>query len=132
VDRIEQDADGNAVVVDLKAGASKPPAADIDRHPQLGIYQLAVLLGAFTELGLDQPGGAELVHVGSASGARASVQRQRPLAADPDPLWAQTLLKEVAAAMAGPHFTAAVNERCRRCPVAGCCPVDERGGQVLP
>ncbi len=63
VDRLERDADGRAVVVDLKTGSSKPPAADLERNPQLGVYQLAVLLGAFIELGATEPGGAELVHV---------------------------------------------------------------------
>jgi superfamily I DNA/RNA helicase/RecB family exonuclease len=133
VDRLERDADGRAVVVDLKTGSSKPPAADLDRNPQLGVYQLAVLLGAFIELGATEPGGAELVHVGRAARPKsAAVQSQRALADDPDPSWAQTLVKEAAAAMAGPQFKAAVNEGCRRCPAATSCPVDERGGQVTP
>jgi superfamily I DNA/RNA helicase/RecB family exonuclease len=133
VDRLERDPEGRAVVVDLKTGSSKPPAADLDRNPQLGVYQLAVLLGAFIELGATEPGGAELVHVGKAvRSASASVQSQRPLADDPDPSWAQTLVKEAAAAMAGPQFKATVNEGCRRCPAATSCPVDERGGQVTP
>ena len=38
-------------MVDLKTGSSKPNAADLDRNPQLGVYQLAVLLGGFVELG---------------------------------------------------------------------------------
>src|SRR5262249_57450321 len=59
VDRLERDADGRAVVVDLKTGSSKPKAADLERNPQLGVYQLAVLLGAFIELGATEPGGAE-------------------------------------------------------------------------
>jgi ATP-dependent exoDNAse (exonuclease V) beta subunit len=133
VDRLERDKQGRAVVVDLKTGSSKPPAAQLERNPQLGVYQLAVLLGAFAELGAAEPGGAELVHVGKAvKGKRAGVQIQGPLADDPDPGWAQTLVKEVAGAMAGPRFRATVNERCRQCPAAASCPVDERGGQVTP
>ena len=133
VDRLERDADGRAVVVDLKTGSSKPPAADLDRNPQLGVYQLAVLLGAFVELGATEPGGAELIHVGRAANrASAAVQSQGALADDPDPGWAQTLVKEAAVAMAGPQFKAAVNDGCRRCPAATSCPVDERGGQVTP
>ncbi|MHB1596898.1 MAG: ATP-dependent helicase [Streptosporangiaceae bacterium] len=131
VDRLERDGDGSAVVVDLKTGSSKPSAADLDRHPQLGVYQLAVLLGGFTELGLTEPGGAELVQVGDAGGTRsAQVQKQRALSADPDPDWALDLVREVAAAMGGPSFTATVNDGCGRCPVAGCCPVSGRGEQV--
>ena len=133
VDRLERDADGRAVVVDLKTGSSKPPAADLERNPQLGVYQLAVLLGAFIELGATEPGGAELVHVGKAARPKsATVQGQRALADDPDPSWAQTLVKEAAAAMAGPQFKATANDGCRRCPAATSCPVDERGGQVTP
>ncbi len=130
VDRLERDGKGRAVVVDLKTGSSgRPPAAELERQPQLGAYQLAVLLGAFAELGVDEPGGAELVQLGGDAKA-AVVQHQRALAEDPDPGWAQALLKEVAAGMAGPRFTATVNARCRGCPVAGCCPVDPRGRQV--
>ncbi len=133
VDRLERDRDGAAIVVDLKTGSSKPRDDELDRHPQLGVYQLAVLLGAFEELGLTEPGGAELVQVGKAGlTARARVQRQHALASDPDPGWAQDLVETVAAGMAGPVFQAKVNPGCRVCPVAACCPVHERGGQVTP
>ncbi len=133
VDRLERDAEGAGVVVDLKTGSSKPNAADLDRNPQLGVYQLAVLLGGFVELGVTEPGGAELVHVGKAAGTRgAAVQGQRPLGDDPDPSWALALVKEAAAGMAGPDYSATANDGCRRCPVAGSCPVDERGKQVPP
>jgi superfamily I DNA/RNA helicase/RecB family exonuclease len=133
VDRLERDEDGKTVVVDLKTGSSKPAAADLDRNPQLGVYQLAVLLGAFIELGAAEPGGAELVQVGKAARQKsATVQGQRALADDPDPGWAQALVKEAAAAMSGPQFNATVNDGCRRCPAATSCPVDERGGQVTP
>jgi len=133
VDRLERDADGTAIVVDLKTGSSKPADEDLDRHPQLGVYQLAVMLGAFEEMGLTQPGGAELVQVGRAGlTARARVQRQQSLTADPEPGWALDLVETVATGMAGSVFTAKVNPGCRVCPVAACCPVHERGGQVSP
>ncbi len=133
VDRLERDADGTAIVVDLKTGSSKPRDDELDRNPQLGVYQLAVLLGAFEELGLTEPGGAELVQVGKAGlAARARIQRQRPLTSDPEPGWAQDLVETVAAGMSGPVFQATVNPGCRICPVAACCPVHERGGQVNP
>jgi superfamily I DNA/RNA helicase/RecB family exonuclease len=133
VDRLERDADGSAIVVDLKTGSSRPADDELDRNPQLGVYQLAVLLGAFEELGLTQPGGAELVQVGRAGlTARARVQRQGSLSADPEPGWAQDLVETVATGMSGSVFTARVNPGCRICPVAACCPVHERGGQVAP
>jgi superfamily I DNA/RNA helicase/RecB family exonuclease len=133
VDRLERDADGTAIVVDLKTGSSRPADADLDRNPQLGVYQLAVLLGAFEKLGLTDPGGAELVQVGKAGlSASVRVQRQRGLSADPEPGWALQLVETVAAGMAGPVFQATVNPGCRVCPVAACCPVHERGAQVNP
>jgi RecB family exonuclease len=133
VDRLERDDDDAAIIVDLKTGTSKPLDSELDRNPQLGVYQLAVLLGAFEALGLTEPGGAELVQVGKAGLAtRARVQRQRPLAQDPDPGWAQELVDTVAAGMSGAVFEAKVNPGCRVCPVAACCPVHERGGQVSP
>ena len=133
VDRLETDDHGRGVIVDLKTGTGRPSDDDLDRHPQLGVYQLAVLLGAFERFGLIEPGGAELVQVGKAGlSARARVQRQRELAADPEPDWPRALVDAVAEGMAGPVFTATVNPGCRTCPVASCCPVHERGGQVTP
>jgi superfamily I DNA/RNA helicase/RecB family exonuclease len=134
VDRLESDDQGRAVIVDLKTGGSAPREDELDRHPQLGVYQLAVLLGAFERLGLAEPGGAELVQVGKASGVtmRAKVQRQGALAEDAEPGWAKDLVETVAAGMAGPLFEAKVNPGCRTCPVASCCPVHPDGEQVTP
>jgi len=131
VDRLEQDASGRGVIVDLKTGASAPREDELDRHPQLGVYQLAILLGAFERFGMDDPGGAELVQVGKASyTARARVQRQQALGDDEDPTWAKDLVEAVAAGMAGPVFEARVNPGCRTCPVSSCCPVHPDGTQV--
>ncbi len=134
VDRLESDEAGRAVVVDLKTGGSAPREDELGRHPQLGVYQLAVLLGAFERFGLAEPGGAELVQVGKAAGVtlRAKVQRQGALAEDDEPGWAKDLVETVAAGMAGPVFEARVNPGCRTCPVAACCPVNPEGEQVTP
>jgi superfamily I DNA/RNA helicase/RecB family exonuclease len=133
VDRLERDGQGRGVIVDLKTGASSPHDEDLDRHPQLGVYQLAVLLGAFERLGVIEPGGAELVQVGKAGlTAKAKVQRQQALPDDPDPGWALKLVDAVAEGMAGPVYRARVNPGCRTCPVASCCPVSPDGGQVAP
>jgi len=133
VDRLERGPDGRAIVVDLKTGSTPVPAADLDRHPQLGVYQLAVLLGAFERYGLTEPGGAELIQVGNASlTARVRVQPQRALPDDSDPGWAQDLVETVAAGMAGPLFEARMNPGCRNCPVRTCCPVHPDGQQVTP
>jgi len=131
VDRLERDAIGRGVIVDLKTGSTAPRDEELDRHPQLGVYQLAVLLGAFEQLGVIEPGGAELVQVGKAGfTARAKVQRQHALSDDPQPGWAKDLVEAVATGMAGPVFQARVNPGCRTCPVASCCPVHPDGAQV--
>ncbi len=131
VDRLERDGQGRGVIVDLKTGGTAPREEELDRHPQLGVYQLAVLLGAFERLGVTDPGGAELVQVGKAGlTARAKVQHQRALAEDPDPDWAGELVAAVATGMAGPVYRARVNPGCRTCPVASCCPVQADGAQV--
>jgi superfamily I DNA/RNA helicase/RecB family exonuclease len=133
VDRLERAPSGQAIVVDLKTSSSPVPGADLDRHPQLGVYQLAVLLGAFEEFGLTEPGGAELVQVGKASlAAQVRVQSQRSLLEDPEPAWAEDLVETVAAGMAGPLFQARVNPGCRNCPVASSCPAHTSGEQVTP
>jgi superfamily I DNA/RNA helicase/RecB family exonuclease len=131
VDRLEADSQDRGVIVDLKTGSSAPHEEDLDRHPQLGVYQLAVLLGAFERFGVTEPGGAELVQVGKAGlTAKAKVQRQRALRDDPDPGWAHKLVDTVAEGMAGPVYQARVNPGCRTCPVASCCPVSPDGEQV--
>jgi len=133
VDRLERDGHGGGVIVDLKTGSGRPADADLDRNPQLGVYQLAVLLGAFERFGLTDPGGAELVQVGKAGlKAEVKVQRQRALADDTDPGWAASLVETVAEGMTGPVFGATANPGCRVCPVRSCCPVHPDGGQVTP
>jgi len=132
VDRIQRDEAGRPVIIDIKTGAAKPTEAELERHPQLGVYQLAALLGAFTRLGLRaEPGGAALVQVGKAAGSGGvKEQRQRPLADDPDPDWARDLVRDVATGMTRPTFTARVNDGCRTCAVKTSCPVNDDGGHV--
>ncbi len=66
--------------------------------------------------------GAALVQLGTAT-KRYAEQSQAPLAADPEPGWAATLVEETAEAMAASVFTAVENDQCSSCPVATSCPV---------
>ena len=64
-DRLELDEDGRVVVVDLKTGKYPPTGKEVERHAQLGLYQLAVDRGAADGL-VGHPttsGGAELVQL---------------------------------------------------------------------
>jgi RecB family exonuclease len=133
IDRAERDGAGRAVIVDIKTSASPVPAQDLPRHPQLGVYQYAVMLGAFERYGLVEPGGAELVQVGKGGfTAKVRLQRQDEPAADDNPKWTGELVDRVARGMANPIFEARINEGCRNCPVRNCCPAHEDGGQVTP
>jgi superfamily I DNA/RNA helicase/RecB family exonuclease len=133
IDRAERDDDGRAWIVDIKTSSSPVKNDDLARHPQLGVYQYAVMLGAFAEQGLIEPGGAELIQVGNASlTARVKIQSQPAPAADPDPEWPKKLVEVVATGMASPAFEARANDKCRTCPVRSCCPVHDDGGQVSP
>ncbi|MBB3730690.1 UvrD-helicase domain-containing protein [Nonomuraea dietziae] len=128
VDRVERDEDGRAFIIDLKTGTSKPRPDELDRHPQLGVYQLAVLLDAFKRHGLSEPGGAALVQVGKAAGKDAKEQAQPPL--DQADNWARDMVDTVAVGMSGPFFQAKVNDGCRTCAARASCPVNDNGGQV--
>ncbi|MBO4270702.1 ATP-dependent helicase [Microbispora triticiradicis] len=132
VDRVERDGAGRAVIIDIKTGSGRPKDTEIDRHPQLGVYQLATTLGAFERHGLTQPGGASLLHLGKAAGqgADAREQAQRALADDHAPGWADDLVKTVATGMSANVFVATVNDGCRNCAARIACPVNDNGGQV--
>ncbi|MEU8341276.1 ATP-dependent helicase [Actinomadura meyerae] len=131
IDRAERDADGRAVIIDIKTSSTAVPKDELARHPQLGVYQYAVMLGAFERHGLIEPGGAKLVQVGKAAfTARAREQEQPPPAEDADPEWPKKLIEVVATGMASEVFQARANDKCRTCPVRSCCPVHDEGGQV--
>ncbi|WP_372451062.1 ATP-dependent helicase [Streptomonospora nanhaiensis] len=131
VDRLERDAQGRAVVVDIKTGGGRPKDEELGRHPQLGVYQLAVLRSAFAQFGMTEPGGAELVQVGKAAFThRARVQGQGALGEDPDPQWSERLVRDVAEGMSGSRFQAVRNSFCDSCAVRSSCPVHDEGKRV--
>jgi RecB family exonuclease len=127
VDRLERDAEGRLVVVDLKTG--KTAAKEVQTHGQLAAYQVAVAAGGFGDHGT-VPGGAALLQVGT--GAEAREQHQEPLPADV-PL-SQTPAGELIAAvgegMGAGAFEVRTGPHCQRCPGRRSCPLNERGRQV--
>ncbi|MEO3780660.1 ATP-dependent DNA helicase [Micromonospora sp. B11E3] len=130
VDRLEVDADGRLVVVDLKTGRSTAVTEpEVAEHPQLGAYQAAVEAGAFTEFG-DESGGAALVQLGTA--AKDAKEQSQPAAGQgPEAGWATALVRRTADTMAAATFAAVANSKCRVCPVRTSCPVSGQGRQVV-
>lgn len=132
VDRLECDPQGRLVVVDLKTGTTAPARAEVARHAQLGVYQVAVEEGGFDAIapGRRVSGGAALVQLGTSTKG-AGVQHQRPLSDDPDDAgWAHRLVAETADGMAGSQFPATGNPMCRTCAVRRSCPLRPEGRQV--
>ncbi|WP_229400721.1 ATP-dependent helicase [Micromonospora okii] len=130
VDRLEVDADGRLVVVDLKTGRSTVVTEhEIGEHPQLGAYQAAVEAGAFAEFG-EESGGAALVQLGT--GAKDAREQSQPAAGQgPEAGWATALVRRTADTMAAATFAAVANSKCRVCPVRTSCPVSGQGRQVV-
>ena len=88
IDRVDRAEDGRIHVVDFKTGRTAASAAATAEHPQLGIYQLAIRLGALDGGGEEigrvrppRPGGARPprrpVRLGNAEGAHPGAARRR-------------------------------------------------------
>jgi superfamily I DNA/RNA helicase len=134
VDRLERDAAGRLVVVDLKTGTRRPTAAELERHAQLAAYQVAVAAGAFTSpagapSAGSAPGGAELVQLGGTT-VKLVIQQQPPL---DDAGWAVELVEKAAETMAGAAFEARHepgSSYSGGCRLPDVCPLCSRGRQV--
>jgi superfamily I DNA/RNA helicase/RecB family exonuclease len=133
-DRLELDAAGRLVVVDLKTGRSKPSDKSVLSNVQLGVYQLAVDHGATDELvGRElQAGGAELVHLGlTGDDGDADVQHQPVQAEDgPEREALRGRLSRTAALLRAESFPAVAGNHCRDCPFVPICPARSAGAVV--
>ncbi|MGW8378669.1 ATP-dependent DNA helicase [Streptomyces sp. ODS28] len=160
MDRVERDAEGRAYVVDFKTGkSSKPTAREVEQHPQLAVYQLAVRAGAADGLfggRTPEPGGAELVHLRQGAPVRdggdtlPAVQRQDPLG-DPDSAgatesagepgdpegasgtgeWIGDLLARAAGRVLDERFTPTPGQHCTHCAFRGACSARPEGRQIV-
>ncbi|WP_269853313.1 ATP-dependent helicase [Streptomyces sp. RPT161] len=133
MDRVERDAEGHLYVVDFKTGKGAPPtAAEVSRHPQLAVYQLAVREGALGDHGT-LPGGAELVHLRQGAvrkeggDALPKAQSQPPLDGD----WAADLLATAAGRVLDERFTPTPGQHCERCAFRRACSARPEGRQVV-
>ena len=119
VDRIERDAAGRLVIVDVKTGKTPVSKDDAQRHAQLAAYQLAVAEGLVPHG--DEPGGGRLVYLGRTGAAGAVEREQDPLTPEARTQWRERI-KEAAEATAGPQFIARINDGCAHCPLRPSCP----------
>lgn len=127
VDRLERDAAGRLVIVDVKTGKSPVSKDDAQQHAQLAMYQLAVAEGLVVSGGdTVEPGGARLVYVGKTGAAGAVEREQDPLTAAGGDEWRQ-VIRRAADATAGPQFVARRNDGCTHCPIRPCCPAHTDG-----
>jgi superfamily I DNA/RNA helicase/RecB family exonuclease len=128
-DRVELDDAGRVFVVDLKTGKYPPADKTLDREPQLGIYQLAVRQGAFSQWSTT-PGGAELLQLRKTSRG-GDVKRQQQPALAPGEEWVDDLVGGVAGAIRAERFPARPSDDCNRCRFRTSCPARDEGGQVV-
>ena len=139
MDRVEADSEGRAYVVDFKTGKQAPSAAEVARHPQLAVYQLAVHEGAVDEAfdGVrPEPGGAELVQLRQGAAKRdggetlPKVQAQEPLdGAEGE--WVGDLLATAAGKVLDERFTPSAGQHCTHCAFRASCSARPEGRHVV-
>jgi RecB family exonuclease len=129
-DRIELDADGNVVVVDLKTGRTKPSNKAVEAHVQLGLYQYAVDHGAIDDLAPDaRAGGAELVQLGMLDGGPEAIVQPQPVQPEdgPDRALLRDRLRHTASLLRAEEFPAVAGQHCRDCSFVPICPIKGAG-----
>jgi RecB family exonuclease len=136
MDRVETDGEGRAYVVDFKTGKQAPSAAEVDRHPQLAVYQLAVREGVLDEAfdgHRPEPGGAELVHLRQGAARKdggdtlPKVQAQQPLEGE----WVGELLATAAGKVLDERFSPTAGQHCTHCAFRASCSARPEGRHVV-
>ncbi|MFJ4980948.1 ATP-dependent helicase [Streptomyces coeruleorubidus] len=136
MDRVETDGEGRAYVVDFKTGKQAPTGKEVERHPQLAVYQLAVREGAVDDVfdGVrPEPGGAELVHLRQGAAQRdggetlPKVQAQEPLEGE----WVGDLLATAAGKVLDERFTPTAGQHCTHCAFRASCSARQEGRHVV-
>ncbi|MGA5338898.1 ATP-dependent helicase [Streptomyces griseoincarnatus] len=136
MDRVEADGEGRAYVVDFKTGKQAPGSKEVERHPQLAVYQLAVREGAVDEVfdgTRPEPGGAELVQLRQGAAKRdggetlPKVQAQEPLEGE----WVGDLLATAAGKVLDERFTPTAGQHCAHCAFRASCSARPEGRHVV-
>ncbi|MFI9236504.1 ATP-dependent helicase [Streptomyces sp. NPDC053079] len=137
MDRVERDAEGRAYVVDFKTGKGTVSANDVEHHPQLAVYQLAVEEGAVDDLfpdGRPAAGGAELVQLRQGAAKKdggdtlPKVQAQGPLG---EGEWIGDLLAEAAGRVLDERFAPRPGQHCTHCSFRASCTARPEGRQIV-
>jgi RecB family exonuclease len=128
-DRLEVDAAGRVVVIDLKTTKQHPSGEAVAEHPQLGLYQLAVANGAVDELvgGPALAGGAELLQLRGPDLRAAKVQRQDPLDEESGERPIELQLTEAVRRIRDEDFPAQEGKHCDFCDFTAMCPAKTSG-----
>ncbi|MFJ8918722.1 ATP-dependent helicase [Streptomyces sp. NPDC102415] len=136
MDRVEQDTEGRAYVVDFKTGKGAPTKDEVASHPQLAVYQLAVREGAVDDVfdgRRPEPGGAELVQLRQPApkkeggDALPKVQAQEPLSGE----WVSGLLATAAGRVLDERFTPTTGQHCTHCAFKASCSAQPEGRQII-
>ncbi|OKK11868.1 DNA helicase UvrD [Streptomyces sp. CB02400] len=136
MDRVETDGEGRAYVVDFKTGKQAPSAKEVQRHPQLAVYQLAVGEGAVDDVfdgARPEPGGAELVQLRQGAAKRdggetlPKVQAQEPLEGE----WIGDLLATAAGKVLDERFGPTAGQHCAHCAFRASCSARPEGRHVV-
>jgi superfamily I DNA/RNA helicase/RecB family exonuclease len=128
-DRLELDADGNVVVVDLKTGRRAPSGPEVQRNTQLALYQYAVDHGAVEGR---VTGGAELVQLGILEGGPSAVVQAQDRHADggPEREALRAALAVTAQRVRQEEFPAIAGDHCRGCAFLSLCPAKGAGSVI--
>lgn len=136
MDRVEQDTEGRAYVVDFKTGKGAPTKDEVAAHPQLAVYQLAVREGAVDDVfdgRRPDSGGAELVQLRQPApkkeggDALPKVQAQEPLSGE----WVSDLLATAAGRVLDERFTPTAGQHCTHCTFRASCSAQPEGRQII-
>ncbi|MFD3436448.1 ATP-dependent helicase [Streptomyces sp. NPDC058685] len=136
MDRVEQDAEGRAYVVDFKTGKQTPTKDEVAHHPQLAVYQLAVREGALDDAfdgRRPEPGGAELVQLRQAAPKKEGgealprIQAQEALTGE----WVGDLLATAAGRVLDERFTPSAGQHCTHCAFRASCSAQPEGRQTV-
>lgn len=133
IDRVEVNASGSVVIVDLKTGGNEPTTdAAVVQNPQLAAYQLAFESDAIDGTAGHTPGGAKLLVLQPSGKRRLYAEPWQPPFDDDSRRQFLERVRHAARAMAGVTFTAPFETHCRDDHAHGLCRIHTVGAVSAP